>query len=87
METVGLLITQVNIGATPQDIIIMGAVEIFRSQTDSKTILGRIGPVVYKDSAIKMYKGIVKEDPKEINSMGVDVQMDVRRGKPLSSLT
>jgi len=40
-----------------------------------------------QESATKVYKGIVKEDPKEINSMGVDVQMDVRRGKPLSSLT
>jgi len=57
METVGLLITQVNIGATPQDIIIMGAVEIFSRQTNSKTILGRIGLVVYKDSATKVYKG------------------------------
>jgi len=82
MVTVGLLITQVVIGAIQPDPIILDVV-IFNNQADIQATHGLIMLVVYKGSVIQisMYRGIVVEDLKEISTTVVDVIMAVKRDK------
>lgn len=81
MATVGLQITQVNTGATPQDGVTMD-VEIFNNQADTPATPGRTELARCRDNATitsRIFTETAREDLREINTTDVDVIMVVRR--------